>query len=123
MSQPIIHFRSSIVQITLTLDSRGYILFSLSKLNPDSTDKFSPLSSMDALTCEYLPDLVLASYKAMEWIGLNCEEEKNGQQHLYFRLRTPQEQALLSARRNLRLSKRRGLRGVWSALFRPRSRS
>ena len=73
---PIASFISSIVQLDLVPDSRGYVLFSLS--NHDNAEN---------LTCEYLVDLIEVTAAAMRWIVENCDEHKDGDRHLYYQFR------------------------------------
>ena len=88
MSRSMAHFQSSIVRIDLTPDSRGYVLFNVSRQGRDDTNLFHPLTSLDVLTCEYIADLAIVSMHAMDWIEKNCEEIRASDgRHLYYRFR------------------------------------
>ena len=82
-----VHFQSSTLRIDLIPDSRGYVLFRLSKRDQDDTNSFSPLTSLDVLTCEYLVDLMDVNVQAVNWIVANCEEIKHEDRHLYFKFK------------------------------------
>ena len=87
MPQSSIFFQSACLRIDLVPDSRGYVLFKLSKQDPNNTGKFTPLYHTDALTCEYLVDLIATAVDAAKWISVNCEEIKEDNRHLYFKFK------------------------------------
>ena len=87
MSRSMAHFQSSIVRIDLTPDSRGYVLFNVSRQDRDDTNLFHPLTSLDVLTCEYIADLAIVSMHAMDWIDRNCEEITHEKRHLYYKFK------------------------------------
>ncbi len=79
---PKVCFESSLIRAELFPDSRGNVLFSLTRLDRDD-------GKLDILTCEYLSDLAVVSLKAMQWIDLHCEEIKYGDRHLYYKFKEP----------------------------------
>ena len=87
MSRSIAHFQSSIVRIDLTQNTRGYVLFNVSRQDRDDTNLFYPLTSLDVLTCEYIADLAIVSIHAMDWIEKNCEEILHEKRHLYYKFK------------------------------------
>lgn len=82
MSPYIVIFQSSILGLALSLDSRGYVLFSFLIQGQDG---WRSLPAGKTLTCEYLVDVVNLSGDSMNWIIQNCDEIKEGEIHLYFK--------------------------------------
>jgi hypothetical protein len=80
-------FRSSILQLALSPDSRGCVLFSLSKWSPVDGKSLTPLTSQDVLTCEYLTDLHNINMQAMKWILEHCEEIVEDNRHIYWKFK------------------------------------
>lgn len=78
----VIQFESSILRLALFPDSRGYVQFALYvKGNTD----WQPLETGNALTSEYLTDLLEVTIGAMAWIVQNCTNIKaEDGRHLYF---------------------------------------
>jgi hypothetical protein len=88
MSQSIVAFQSSILRLALSPDSRGYVLFSLWILHPESADLWTPLTSQDVLTCEYLTDLITVAVEAAKWITVNCIDIKSDEgRHIYYQFK------------------------------------
>lgn len=87
MSRSMAHFQSSIVRIDLIQDTRGYVLFNVSRQDRDDTNLFHPLTSLDVLTCEYIVDLAIVSMHAMDWIAKNCKEITHEKRHLYYKFK------------------------------------
>ena len=85
MNPSIVRFQSSTVQIDLIPDSRGYVLFSMSKSGRENTSL--PPPSLNELTCEYLVDVLDVTVRAMQWIIANCEDVTFEGRHLYYQFK------------------------------------
>lgn len=83
-------FQYGLYRIVLTPDSRNFVEFSLWKSAQDGTDSWSPVTSNDVLTCEYLTDLLTVTVIAMEWIENNCVDiQSPAGMHLYYQFKEP----------------------------------
>ena len=80
-------FRSGCLQLTLSPDSRGYVLFSLVKLNQDTLNTSFRIGPIETITCEYLIDLAFITNEAAKWIMANCDEILYESRHMYYRFR------------------------------------
>lgn len=75
----------------MSADSRGYVLFETMMLDEKQEGLWKPISANGPLACEYLANMVDLQVATIRWIVQNCIEIKEGEQHMYYRFRTPGE--------------------------------
>lgn len=87
MPHSTVSFESGCLRLDLYPDSRGYVLFSMSKKPGIGEHTASLPTSIVRLTCEYLTDVIQVTVDAVRWIEKNCDQITCEGRHLYYKFR------------------------------------